>query len=292
MTRPNPASGTRQAAFTLIELLIVIAIIGVLAGFLVPSVMNALEKAYQAECQSNLKQIATSVITYTTDYKGGIPPTYIHDSDLYWCNLLAKRDLPAQNTAELDEGQASGQHSVLLCPASSTLYVKENDTWEDNEPDDPQGQGWYRLGSSEYKTDCSYYWNGYVGESQDHRERFPSLSVNYTNPYEIQIHDISEIAQRSATAMVMDGVFFQRGNSLKPWYIAARHRGTAGDHRVTNIAFYDSHVATLDRDPRTETGVEDWNQEQNVGENLDLIPIMQRNPPLSDGPPWFKLPQR
>lgn len=290
MTRTNGVGGTGKAAFTLVELLIVIAIIGVLAGFLVPAIIGAMEEAYQAECRSNLRQIATSVISYTTDYRGGIPPTYIEDTELYWCNLLAKRDLPSPNTAEMADDEMTGQHTVFMCPATSTLRVERGDAITD--PDDPNAQGWYRLGNSEYMTDCSYYWNGYVGTSTEKRERFPSLSVNYGNPRAIQIHDISEIAQRSATAMVMDGVFFQEGSANQPQRIAARHRGTAGERRLTNIAFYDTHVEKLDRDPRTEADQVDWDQESNVGENLDLVPIMVRDPALSDGPPWFMLPER
>jgi prepilin-type N-terminal cleavage/methylation domain-containing protein len=279
-----------MAAFTLVELLIVIAIIGVLAGFLVPTVMTAMANARQVECMNNLKQIATSVINYTTDYRGGIPPTYIEDTELYWCNLLAKRDLPSANTADMAEDERTGQQSVLMCPGSTANRVTRGDPIET--PDHENAQGWYRLGNNEYATDCSYYWNGYVGADTEKRERFPSLSVNYSNPQEITIHDISEIAQRSATAMVMDGVFFQEDAADQPQRIAARHRGTAGERRKTNIAFYDTHVESLDRDPRTEADEIDWEQESNVGENLDLIPIMVREPDLSDGPPWFMLPKR
>ncbi len=290
MTRKNGVGGSGTPAFTLVELLIVIAIIGVLAGFLVPAIIGAMEKAYQAECQSNLRQIATSVINYTTDYRGGIPPTYVEDTGLYWCNLLAKRDLPSPNTAEMPEDETTGQHTVFLCPSSTGLRVKRGDPLPD--PDHPNAQGWYRLGNSEYQTDSSYYWNGYVGTNSEKRERFPSLSVNYGNPREIQIHDISEVAQRSATAMVTDGVFFQEDGANQPQRIAARHRGETGEHRLTNIAFYDTHVEALDRNPRTEADQVDWDQESNVGENLDLVPIMVRDPALSDGPPWFMLPRR
>jgi prepilin-type N-terminal cleavage/methylation domain-containing protein len=290
MITPTPAGGRRKAAFTLVELLIVVAIIGVLAGMLVPTVMTAMDNARQVECMNNLKQIATSVINYTTDYRGGIPPTYIEDTELYWCNLLAKRDLPAANTAEMAEDERAGKQSVFLCPATTTNRVKQGDTIPT--PDHENAQGWYRLGNNEYATDCSYYWNGYVGTNTENRERFPSLSVNYSNPRDISIHDISEIAQRSATAMVMDGVFFHEDDVGEPTRIAARHRGTAGKRRKTNIAFYDTHVEALDRDPRTETDEIDWDQESNVGENLDLIPIMVRDPELSDGPPWFMLPKR
>jgi prepilin-type N-terminal cleavage/methylation domain-containing protein/prepilin-type processing-associated H-X9-DG protein len=58
----------RKAGFTLIELLVVIAIIAILAAILFPVFAQAREKARQASCLSNTKQIATAVMMYTQDY--------------------------------------------------------------------------------------------------------------------------------------------------------------------------------------------------------------------------------
>jgi len=58
----------RRRGFTLIELLVVIAIIAILAAILFPVFAKAREKARQASCQSNLKQLALSAIMYRTDY--------------------------------------------------------------------------------------------------------------------------------------------------------------------------------------------------------------------------------
>src|ERR1044072_7200814 len=57
-----------RRGFTLIELLVVIAIIAILAAILFPVFAQAREKARQATCLSNLKQIGTGVVMYVQDY--------------------------------------------------------------------------------------------------------------------------------------------------------------------------------------------------------------------------------
>ncbi len=64
----------RKSGFTLIELLVVIAIIAILAAILFPVFARAREKARQASCQSNLKQIALASRMYTSDYDGKLTP--------------------------------------------------------------------------------------------------------------------------------------------------------------------------------------------------------------------------
>jgi prepilin-type N-terminal cleavage/methylation domain-containing protein/prepilin-type processing-associated H-X9-DG protein len=77
--RSSQVAGACTRAFTLIELLVVIAIIAILAAILFPVFAGAREKARQASCMNNLKQMATAMLMYSDDYDHLFPPVLGRD---------------------------------------------------------------------------------------------------------------------------------------------------------------------------------------------------------------------
>jgi prepilin-type N-terminal cleavage/methylation domain-containing protein/prepilin-type processing-associated H-X9-DG protein len=82
------ASGvpTRQRAFTLIEVLVVVAIIALLVAILLPSLAKARRQAKQVVCASNLHQAGVGLIAYGMQNKDRLPPT--------WCTQANNKEVP------------------------------------------------------------------------------------------------------------------------------------------------------------------------------------------------------
>lgn len=77
---------SKSPAFTLIELLIVIGILGLLAAMLLPALAKVRQKAYAAQCLSNLKQAGAGLQMYVDDNRDRLPGPV-------WAGAMASYDI-------------------------------------------------------------------------------------------------------------------------------------------------------------------------------------------------------
>lgn len=80
-----------RRAFTLVELLVTIAIITVLAGFALPALSKARESSKRTQCLSNLRQIGLAMQNFCSDNNGRFP--FVTDYAKTWDQYLVERGL-------------------------------------------------------------------------------------------------------------------------------------------------------------------------------------------------------
>lgn len=107
----------RSTGFTLIEILVVIAIIGILAAIIFPILSSVKSAAKKTVCQSNLKQMHAAFQLYASDWEDTFPcPGGLVGDLSYWAQ---------ENGGGIDSylhNEGSAQKSVYWCPAYGSSY--------------------------------------------------------------------------------------------------------------------------------------------------------------------------
>ena len=94
-------------AFTLVELLVVISIIGLLAGLAVPAVNSGLKSAKAGACLSNLHQIGVATTAYAADNNFKLPDAGSGTTDMW-----------AAKIATFMGGDTKKKNNVFVCPGA------------------------------------------------------------------------------------------------------------------------------------------------------------------------------
>lgn len=76
LVRSSKPNRLRSTGFTLVELLVVVAIIGILVALLLPAIQAAREAARRSQCQNHLKQIGLAIQNFEST-RGKVPPAYL-----------------------------------------------------------------------------------------------------------------------------------------------------------------------------------------------------------------------
>lgn len=222
--------------FTVVELLVVVAVIGILASMLLPAIARASGQGRQVFCQNNLRQLGIGWTLYAQDHDDRI--TYnLGSTEIKamlargqrhnWANSLMNWELDASNTNHLLNTQASmgpyvaANARVFRCPSDMALSRIQ------------RAAGW----SHRTRT---YSMNAMVGNAGE----FTVGGTNVNNPAYQQFMTMAEI---KAPALIFafieehpdsinDGYFLNKGYSAE-WYDlpASFHNDGA------NLAFADGH---------------------------------------------------
>lgn len=200
------ASKIRSFGFTLIEVLIVVAVISILAMILLPVFAQARARARTASCASNMRQIHTALLLYVADNDGFYPRAgYLgHQVDCSWVDFVYP-------------------------------YTKSVDVWKC--PSAPRGDYQPTCAETEMRDGVPYFHSGsyFLNGSEDNR------GTNATN-HESNFQRPSEtlLLAEALTGNPVGGVTaLATDMDLEHSGLEARH------YEGTNICFVDGHIKWL-----------------------------------------------
>lgn len=122
----------KEQNFTLVELLIVIAIIAVLAAMLLPALIRARDYAKTTTCINNMKQLGLACCMYA-DSSDGVMPCNYNISAIYGYNFYHQLERSGYFDLGIHYDKSSWQaayyfsNKAILCPSNATFWSRQKD---------------------------------------------------------------------------------------------------------------------------------------------------------------------
>ena len=136
-----------RRAFSLIEVLVVIAIIGTLVALLLPAVQASREASRKLQCANNLKQVGLALLNYESSHKV-FPPGYVSQFDSSgndtgpgwgWASMILPEmdEKPVHNVIRFDLPIEHAMNGVRVASIANFLGPSENQRqfWQAKRPD-------------------------------------------------------------------------------------------------------------------------------------------------------------
>jgi len=214
VTRPG------AAGVTLVELLVVVAIIGVLAGLLLPLLGRARASGRAVACRSNLRQLAAGMLLYADTHDGILPSLESQSGSYWWQNQMAS--------------QLADTRAVFKCPTTGPEF-----RWETNFASLSAG-GF--LAVIRTNVHLSYGYNGTGSFAEGVVNAFQGLGLLPEQPVRIQQvnrpADLIAVGDSDGDGVADGQISFARIRAVNRLWNPPGRRHSGG----ANVAFVDGHV--------------------------------------------------
>ena len=213
---PSPKRN-KKAGFTLVELLTVIAIIGILASILVPIIDGSIDRATNSKSLSNLREIGKTSILYAQRYKG--------------------KALPAEADIDRDNKEENWwQIITYMSHGNKKLASRQNNT-----------EGLRPFEDPNWKNDPDYT-NDHIGIGLNSSPGLPDIDTRNADDggnrsREFRLSQIN-FQGRRLLATLWNEMEIRKGNASRGSFNRTIYR--YNDH--VNVVYFDSHVGQFDED--------------------------------------------
>lgn len=221
--------GGRNGRFTLVELLIVIAVIAILTGLLLPALNSAREKARGISCMNNQKQLGNYSTVYTMENEDWIIPSYSYYSipaafsertiPGFWFYFMAKMAGFGKIADMVARSAEQKGLSMMVCPSSE---------WRSSHT---LNEGTVTIGNYMYSNHYGTYSNTTTWQKDDQYSCSPIKITQAKN-----VSRLLQLTEAESETYGLGLFRFQSYNGLLRDY-APRHTGRG------SCLYLDGHVA-------------------------------------------------